>query len=345
MKALVKYAHGTGNMEIRDVPEPTPGVGEVKIEVKAAGICGSDLHIYHDSIKLLLNPPVVVGHEFCGEISEVGSAVTEYKPGDRVVSETTFETCGTCYQCRTGNYNLCEDRHSIGFYVDGAFTNYCIAKAGMIHRIPPKVDWQAAALAEPLACCVNGVDFQTSIAAGDVVAVIGPGPLGLLCLQLAKANGAYTFVAGLRRDKNRMELAESLGADEILWVGEEDVLKKVNRLTGKRKVDIVLECSGSAKAIALGLKIVRRNGKYTQIGLSGDEVTLPFEQIAYKQITVQGVFAHNWATWEKALQYLATARVDTKSLISRVFPITDWEKAYEMIERKEGIKILLEPIT
>jgi L-iditol 2-dehydrogenase len=345
MKALVKYARGMGNMEIRDVPEPTPGVGEVKIKVKATGICGSDLHIYHDSIQKRLSLPVVVGHEFCGEIASVGSEVTEYKPGDRVVSETTFETCGTCFQCRTGNYNLCEERHSLGSYVDGAFTNYCIAKASMIHRIPINVDWQAAALTEPLACCVNAVDFQTGITAGDVVAVIGPGPMGLLCLQLAKANGAITFMIGLQQDKRRMELAESLGADELLWVEREDVVEKVNRLTGKRKIDIVFECSGSAKAIALGIKIVRRNGKYTQIGLSGGEVALPFDQIAYKQISVRGVYAHNWTAWEKALQYLETAQVDTKCLVSHIFPITGWKKAYEMIERKEGIKILLEPIT
>ena len=135
MKGLVKYARGDGNMELRDVNEPTPGIGQVKIEVKAAGICGSDLRIYHDDIAgVPINPPVITGHEFCGIVTEVGVGVANYQPGDRITSETSFSFCGECAHCRTGRYNLCNNRRTLGYWYNGAFAKYTVVPQERIHR-------------------------------------------------------------------------------------------------------------------------------------------------------------------------------------------------------------------
>jgi len=344
MKAVVKHRRGEGNISVVDREEPSPGKGEVKVRVIFTGICGSDLHVYHDDIKMLLNPPVIVGHEFCGEIVEVGEGVESIVPGERVVAETTFETCGSCILCRTGRYNLCEKRKSIGFYADGAFTDYCIAKVDMVHKLPDDVRWKDAVVAEPLSFCVNGIDFRGRIRGRDTVVVIGPGTIGLLSLQVLKAKGSTVVVVGLSQDESRLSLALDLGADHIIRADKQDVYETVYGVTGGNMAEVVIECSGSAAGISCGIEIVQRGGQLLQFGLSGEPVEVPFELIAYKQLTVRGAFAHTWETWERALKYLETGAVRGEPLISHRFPITEWKRAYEMMENKEGVKILLEPV-
>ena len=149
MKALRKYAAEPGNMRIEDVPEPTPGPGMIKIEVKKAGICGSDLHIYHSDIAIPVRPPVTTGHEFSGVIAELGEGVEGFEVGQRVVSETAFSYCGTCDYCREGYYNLCNQRRTLGYWYDGIFTNYTVVPAGRVHLIPEGVSDLEAAMTEP----------------------------------------------------------------------------------------------------------------------------------------------------------------------------------------------------
>ncbi len=175
---------------LREVPEPRPGPGQVKVEVRAAGVCGSDLHIYHDDIKINIVPPVVMGHEFAGVIVEAGPGVTTCRVGDRVTCETTAESCGACLQCRTGHYNMCETRKVLGYAVDGCFAPYCVVNERQVHRLPANVDFLAGALTEPLACCVHGLLEMTGLSPNDRVLIAGPGPIGLFSLQLAKAAGA-----------------------------------------------------------------------------------------------------------------------------------------------------------
>jgi L-iditol 2-dehydrogenase len=182
MIAVVKTKGGKGNIELRDMPEPVPGEGEVKIEVKAAGVCGSDIHIWDGDIKIPLKPPVIIGHEFSGVIADIGDGVRGFEVGQRVVSETTFSSCGICAYCRTGEYNLCDDRRVIGYWLNGAFTRFCIVPASRLHTLPPDIDFHSAALTEPLACCVHAVVELTGISAGNTVVVIGPGAMGLLAL-------------------------------------------------------------------------------------------------------------------------------------------------------------------
>ena len=236
MRAVVKYAHGKGNVELRDMPEPTPGPDEVMIEVKAAGICGSDLHIFDEDIKLPIRPPVIIGHEFSGVIAEVGSSVTKWKPGDRVTSETSAHVCGECLPCRTGNYNVCAEKRLIGYWFNGAFAKYCVVPSRLVHKLPDNVSFLAGALCEPLACCVNGVIEKTRILPGDVVVIAGPGPIGLLSLQIAKSQGATVVLCGLSQDEKRLKLGEELGADLIINVEEEEA--RLNKEIEKVQKDV-----------------------------------------------------------------------------------------------------------
>lgn len=345
MKGLVKYAKGDGNMEIREITEPTPGPGQIKIEIKAAGICGSDLHIYHDDIAgIPINPPVVTGHEFCGVVAAVGEGVTRWKVGDRVTSETAFSFCGECMHCRTGRYNLCNQRRTLGYWYNGVFTKYTVAPQERVHRLPDHVDYIAGALCEPLACVTHAVLELTTVVAGDVVLVSGPGSIGLQALQVAKAAGATVIVSGTDIDQERLEMAKKLGADYVVDVTKENVFEVIDRITGGKGVDVTFECSGAARAADAGLLLTRKGGQYTQIGLFGKPIQIDFEKICYREIKVTGSLGSTWTSWEKAIQLIAAGTVDTKSLVSDIMPVTEWEKAFSKFEKKEGMKLVLTPV-
>jgi L-iditol 2-dehydrogenase len=332
-------------MEIRDMPEPNPGPGQVKIEVKAAGICGSDLHIFHDDIDgIPINPPMIAGHEFCGVVAAVGDGVTKWKVGDRVTSETAFSFCGDCLHCRTGFYNLCNNRRTLGYWYNGAFARYTVVPQERIHRLPEHVDFLSGALCEPLACVTHAVMELTKIEAGDVVLVSGPGAIGLLALQVAKASGATVLVSGTGVDTKRLELAKELGADRTVDITKEDIFAVMKEMTAKTGADVVLECSGSPRAVDTALLLTRKAGQYTQIGLFGKPLEVDFEKICYRELKVTGSLGSTWTSWEKGIQLLSEGKVNTKVLATDVFPITDWETAYDRFEKKEGYKLILTPV-
>lgn len=342
MKAVVKFKKGEGNIEIQEVDEPTTGSNEVKIEVKAAGICGTDIHIYHDEFKS--NPPVILGHEFCGIIAEVGDNVTGFKVGDRVTAETAAKICGKCLYCKTGNYNLCSERLGLGYGLNGAFTKYCVVRKEIVHFLPDNVDFISGALCEPLSCAVHGALEQTNILLGDVVMITGPGAIGLLALQLSKLAGGFVVVLGLSADKERLSFAKKLGADIVINIEEEnpeEIIKKISKGYG---ADVVLECSGAPAAAELGLKLVRKRGQYTQMGLFGRPINIDFEKIAYKELQVTGFISQNWQSWERALRLLEQGKMQIRPLVTDILPITNWKKGFEKFEKKKGIKIILLPV-
>ena len=342
MKAVVKLKKGEGNIEIQEVDEPITGNSEVKIEVKAAGICGTDIHIYHDEFKS--NPPVILGHEFCGIVAEVGDNVREFKVGDRVTAETAAKICGKCLYCRTGNYNLCPERLGLGYGVNGAFTKFCVVRKEIVHFLPSNVDFISGALCEPIACAVHGVLEQTNVLAGDIIAITGPGAIGLLALQLSKLAGGFVVVLGLSADKERLSLAKELGADIVINIEEEKPEKIIKKISKGYGADIVLECSGAPSAAVLGLKLVKKRGQYTQMGLFGKSINIDFEQIAYKELRVTGFISHNWRSWERALDLLRQEKIQTKALVTDTLSIMDWKKGFEKLEKKQGIKIILLPV-
>lgn len=342
MKAIMKVEPGVGNVEVRDIPEPEPGPGQVKLRVRAAGLCGTDLHIYKDEFRSW--PPVVLGHEVAGEIVELGEGVQGLKPGMRVTTETYFSYCGKCRYCRAGNVNLCLERRSIGSAVNGGFTSYLITPARNIHELPENVDFRAGALTEPLACVVHAALTTPTVTPGDVAVIAGPGAIGLLTLQVVKAAGATAVMLGTDMDEHRLELARDLGADHVVNVQRSDPASLIGDLTeGGLGADVVYECAGAGAAAQQLLRLVRRRGRYVQIGLFGKPIAWDLDQLVYKELTATGSNASTPPSWLRAIELMRTGKVRTAPLITHSFPVTEWEKGFATFEDRAGVKTIFTP--
>ena len=343
MKAVMKVAPGAGNVEVREIPEPETLAGQVTIAVRAAGICGTDLHIYHDEFPS--SPPVVLGHELSGQVVMVGAGVTRVQVGDRVTTETYASTCGVCRFCRTGRVNLCPKRRSIGTAVNGGFTSYVTVPEQNIHQLPEHISFRAGALSEPLACVVHGALELPRLLPEDLAVIAGPGAIGLLTLQAVKAAGARVIVLGTDGDLHRLQLAQELGADAVYNVGRDQYRAAIEDCTDGLGADIVYECSGAGPAAQNLLSLVRRGGQYAQIGLFGKPVAWDLDQICYKELQVTGSNASVPSAWTRALQLLASGKVHSEPLISGIFPVTEWRAAFDVFESRAGIKTVLEPVS
>lgn len=341
MQGVAKLEPGEGNVGLLEIPLPEIQPGHVIIEVQAAGICGTDIHIYHG--EYASNPPVIMGHEIAGTVAEIGDGVTNCRVGDHVTCETYFYVCGQCDYCRAGLPNLCLQRKSIGSGVHGGFTRYVLVPDHNIHHLPSNVDEIAGALSEPLTCCVHALE-RTSVEPGEVAVISGPGAIGLLMAQVAKAAGAQTIVLGTAADSERLALAKKLGVDWALTVEEDDVKGTVDGLTGGFGADVVFECAGAAPSARSCLQLVRRRGRYGQVGLFGRPIEWDLDLVCYKELEVHGSFAHLPSAWRKALNLMATGQVQTRPLVSAVMPITEWQAAFDAFERRDGLKIVLTPV-
>lgn len=342
MLAVRKTERGVGNVEVQEVKEPRPESDQVVIAVDSAGICGTDLHIYLDEFETY--PPVTIGHELAGQIVELGRSVSGWKVGDRVTTETYFYTCGRCSHCRCGRRNLCVNRRSIGSKKDGAFAPFLVTPASNLHRIPDELDLESAALTEPLACTVHGVIETAQVRAGDNVAITGPGPIGLLALQLAKGAGATVVMIGTDQDGERLKMAERLGADGTINVqGVDDVVEAARNTLRSEGADLVIECSGAAPAAKTLSDLARRGGRFCQMGLYGKPITFDQDAVCYKELVVTGTNASVASAWPRALKLLAERKVDAKRLITHRYRIGEWDAALEVMKNKEGVKVLLKP--
>ncbi len=343
MWALVKTGRGEGLVELREVPEPTPGPGEVLIEVKAASVCGSDVHIYHDRHPYW--PPMVLGHEFAGVVAAVGPGVQDYRPGDRVVSETSTGACGRCFLCRTGNRQICAHKRAPGIGRDGAFAPYLVMPAELLHRIPDQLSFEEASATEPTAVAVHAVVERAAVQPGDRVVVLGPGPIGLLCLQVAQACGAqWVAVVGTARSaQRRLPVARQLGGIPI-ELGREDPVARVMALTDGEGADVVLETSGAPAAIALAPHLVRRMGRVCEVGVSGrPEVSFPWDLALFKGVDMRFSFSSTHRSWITALRLLAEGRVRTAPLLDVRLPLARWQEAFAAVESGQAVKALLYP--
>lgn len=341
MKALVKTQPGAGNVELLDIAEPEPKDNEVKIKVMACGICGTDIHVLHSTTELA--PGTTLGHEFTGVVTAVGPKVRRIRPKDRVVAATTVEKCGECMYCITGNENICPKRKGMGRTGNGAFAEFIVLKEELIHKLPDNVDFLEGALCEPLACCVHGCIETIPILAGDTAVVMGPGAIGLLAMQVAKAQGAKVVLCGTDVDLERMEVARTLGADLLINVQRENALEIVRGMTDGLGADVVIECSGAAPAARLGFDLIRKMGVYLQMGLFGKPIEMDFQLVTTKEIRVFGSVNSKWTTWKTMLKLLERGQVKTRPLITDVLPLAEWKKGFEKHESRQGLKIVLVP--
>lgn len=345
MKALMKTAPGVGNFEIRDIPIPEiKAPDEVLIRVTAAGVCGTDVHIYHDMFKSY--PPVVLGHEFAGVIEQVGPAVTGFHIGDRVTCEPHTKFCGVCDVCRAGHIEVCKHKRSPGWGIDGAFTDYVVVPSLFLHHIPDNVSDEVAALAEPMAIVTYSVLERTRVEPQDVVAVIGAGPIGLLAAVAAKAGGASrVYVLGTDADEAiRFPAALALGVDGVVNTMRQDAVKTFDELTGGKGVDLVIEASGAEAGINTAIDIVKMFGRIGVIGMPGREkVNIKWLKMIDKVLDVKFNKSSSVSSWERAISIMATTPSDLRHVITHYADISDWQAMFDAIAKGEAIKVMFVP--
>jgi len=344
MLALVKTAKGVGNLELRDVPEPEIAPDEVLIEVKATGVCGTDIHVKHDRFPYW--PPVVLGHEFAGRICEVGDEVQGWEVGDRVVGEPHTLACGVCWLCRRGHIQICPEKRSPGWGIDGAFTKYLKYPPKLLHRIPDHMSFEEAAVVEPTANVVHDVLERSRVEPEDFVVVLGPGPIGLLAAQCARAEGARAvMIVGTPADEElRLKTARELDFDPVVNVGEQDAVERCLELTDGRGADLVVEASGAEAAINMAVEMVRKKGRISAVGMTGaDDIRFAWDKAIFKACDIYFNLSTSYTSWDRAISLIASGKVNARALISHCEPLSEWERVFDDIENMRALKAVLVP--
>jgi L-iditol 2-dehydrogenase len=334
MLAVVKTAPGQGHIEVKEVAVPHPGVGEIRVAVLAAGICGTDLHIEDDEFPTA--PPVVLGHEVSGIVDEIGAGVAPDRIGHRVALETYASTCGTCEFCRTGSNNLCSGRLSIGSRVNGGFARFVVVPARNAHLVDVSVSEPAGALYEPLACVAHALCDPPVASPGDEALVVGPGPIGLLAAQILRAEGAAVTVVGAERDAVRLRAAAGLGFVSV-------TADRLDPAVPEGGFQVVAECSGSEAGVGLALRAVRRRGRFIQIGLAGHAIKIELDTVCYKEIQLTSGNASTPRSWERAGRLVAAGSVVLDELVSATLPLTRWHEAFARARSGDCLKLTLSP--
>lgn len=345
MKAVVKYADASGATEIRDVPVPEPGKTDVLVEVAFTGVCGTDPHLHRNTTVFKFARPFILGHEFAGTIVKAGAEIKDFKEGDRITAETHADYCGKCTLCRQNNYPLCRERKGFGFHVDGAFTKYVKVPERILHRVPENVSLKAASITEPFCVAYKAIILNSAIRPGDVVLIIGPGPIGILAAKLARLAGAGDIiVVGTEGDEGRLKLAQELGATSVINSSVEDPLKTVLSLGDGYGADLVVDLAGSSETLKFSMDAVRPAGQITKIGWGREPVNFSLDPLISKSVTFKGHFSHTWDVWEKCLTLMSKELIDLERIITHEFKIDQWEKAFELLESRDAVKVVLKPI-
>ena len=341
--AVVQYALEPLAVELREVPTPDIGDDDVLLAVGAVSVCGSDVHQAYGTHSWPVNVPVTLGHEFGGTIARAGRGVRGFREGDRVVSETAAVICGACAMCRSGRYNLCPSRKGFGYGVNGAMAEYVRVPARCLHAVPEGLPFHLACLAEPHAVAYNAMCVNVTIRPGDLVVVLGPGPIGLLCARMAALAGAHPLVvSGLTADAERLAAARRLGATHTVDVQRES-LDEVVRGLDPLGAHVVCDASGSSRTLDAALRLVRPDGAVTKVGWSPEPLAVDLNPLVQKNVHLQGSFSHNWPIWERVLQLLAAGLTQADEIVGLRTDLAHWHDAFEGMHSGRVIKAVLEP--
>lgn len=341
--AVVQYALEPLAVELREIPVPEIGDGDALLEVGAVSVCGSDVHQAYNTQSWPVNVPVVLGHEFGGTIARLGRGVTGFREGDRVVSETAAEICGTCLLCRTGRYNLCQTRKGFGYGINGAMSRYVRVPARALHRIPDSLPFHLACLAEPHAVAFQAMCVNSTIQPGDVVVVLGPGPIGLLCARMAALSGADPLiVAGLTADRPRLDAALALGATQVVDLQTED-LNAIVRGHSPIGADLVCDASGSSQSLAAAMQVARPDGHITKVGWSPQHLPFDVNPLVQRNLHLHGSFSHNYPVWERVIHLLDRGTTKADLIVGLRAPLAKWREAFDAMHEGRVIKSVLEP--
>ncbi|MDR2570272.1 MAG: zinc-dependent alcohol dehydrogenase family protein [Oscillospiraceae bacterium] len=341
MKAV--YFLGDKKLEVREQQMPQLKADEMMIRIAACGVCGTDIHIISgDSGPAAVNPPVVLGHEYAGEVEQVGAQVTAFKKGDHVAVDPNIY-CGTCHYCKNGKKQLCEDMKAFGVTRDGGFAEYCIIPMSQAYLLNPDLDIEAGAMAEPLACCIHGIDLA-GIKVGDNVLIIGGGAIGLLMVQLAKLSGAAHVILSepveMRR-KTALELGADGAFDPLSCIPAE----QLKALTGREFADVIIECAGNNFAVKNAFDCAAKGATILLFSVPVQDAVydMPLFDIFKKELTIKGSFV-NPDTHARAVELINTGKVNVAPIITHRFGINDLEKAIKCQKSTESIKCILKLI-
>lgn len=322
-------------MELREVPVPDIGPDDILMKVWGSGVCGSDVHILKDEHPY--SPPVIIGHEFSGVVEKVGENVKELKVGDRVVADLETE------------------QGRLGVDIDGSYARYMRVPSYLVHVLPENVTLEEGVLVEPVVAVSHALLERTKINPADFVVILGPGPIGLVAVEVAKLFSPRGIaITGLYTDEHRLEVARELGVDYTFF-SEDDPEEKILELTDGVGADVVLDCSGGEEAITQATRMIKTGGWITILGLWGRKITANIDNIPYNNLTVRGSWG--WAgmesgkaeirsragsqSWERAMRILALGEINLKSLVTHTLPLTEWREALRICENKKGVKVIL----
>lgn len=345
MQALMKRSREPGDIALVELPMPTPGPHQVVAQVAYSGICGSDLDILN-SRNTIYVPPVVQGHEFSAIVHAAGDAVNHLRPGDKVVSETVFEPCGQCEQCRDGDYHLCAEKKAIGWTTHGAFADYVLLNSRYVHKLKPDADLQSAALIEPLAIAAEAVQIKGHLQPGESVAVIGPGTTGILSALLAQVVGAGTvFLIGLDSSVPvRFPVARELGIDHCIDSSHTDPAEYMQTHNEGENLDLVIDATGNINGFNRAIELVKRNGRIVELGSITTDSLFPWPKAAWKALELSFVFSSSRAAWSKALEVFNRGGANFKKMVTDVFPLEGYREAFAAADDpRQSLKVLFRP--
>lgn len=333
---------GKHTFELREMKMDTLSAFDAKIKNEAAGVCGTDIHIYHgEEGSASVAPPVVLGHEYAGLVTEIGSGVTTIKVGDKVAVDPNIY-CGKCHYCRTNKKQHCENLVAVGVNFNGGFAEYSIVPESQVFKLADNVDFETGAMAEPLACCIHGIDLA-KIRTGDSVCIIGGGPIGLLMLQLAKLCGASKVILS-EPIQMRRDIGLKLGADLTVDPITQNINSEINNYLGTDGVDIVIECVGITKATEQAFSIAKRGA--TVLLFSVPNIHAKYElslfDVFKKELKIVGSFI-NPDTHQRAVDLINSGKINTDLLITHRFPLGQLEQAILMQMDSSSIKVLVTP--
>jgi L-iditol 2-dehydrogenase len=343
MKALLLSAYK--QLDLTRLPQPSPAADELLIRIKACGICGSDVHGYDGSTGRRI-PPIVMGHEAAGVVESVGSAVSNFRAGDRVTFDSTVY-CGHCFYCRRGRVNLCDNREVVGvstptFRRMGAFAEFVTVPERICYRLPDDMPFAHAALIEAVSVAVHAVSL-TPVALDDTGVVVGAGMIGLLTLQAVRLAGAgRVFVIDV--DDSRLELARSLGATQVFNSSQVDAIAKILELTSARGADVALECVGISGTVELAIESVRKGGAVTLVGNVAPKIDLGLQSVVTRQIRLQGSCA-SCGEYPACIAMMARGAIRVDPLLSAVVPLDEGASWFQRLYNREPglLKVVLEP--
>lgn len=328
-----------GELVIADKPMPEiKEPGEVIVRIKAAGICGSDVHIFHGK-----NPfatyPRILGHEAAGEVFQVGAGVTNVKVGDHVAIDNVF-SCGKCYACRIGRHNVCSSVKVLGVHIDGVFSEYVNVPADHLYVLPVDIPWKLAATLEPYAIAAEAVD-RGQVASGDSVLICGAGPIGLVILQACKSLGAKVLIMDVV--DSRLEKAKSMGADVAVNTKNQDLVRAVMEFTGDEGVNVAMEATGVIPILEMIIaKLMSPAGRVVVLGFPVEPAKISPADIMKRELDIKGSRLNN-KKFGQVVQWFANKKIDPKGLVSHVLHYTEIEKGMELFANhpEEVCKIIL----